>query len=388
MFQPKKAQRWAFFRKPPMKNFFDKKRVALMASEIADAVNTFNTEAFIKQACTGLNAMELKARSKHIAYSLSTQFPVDNKENYSHSVAQLLSAMGEPDTNGGLEGMGGFHYLPYLDFVELYGQAYPIQSLKTLERMTQFFSAEFAIRPYLINEPDKTLKQMKRWSVHPDWRVRRLASEGTRPRLPWGKQIPDYIKDPSAIVPILNALYEDSNLTVRRSVANNLNDISKDHPDLAANLAAKWLNNGSEDARWSAKHAMRTLVKQGHPTALRALGFSGGENITATDFTLKPKSLRIGEKLLIEFTLSSAEKGSTNLVIDYVLERVLANGKYAKKVFKIANKTMSSGEVLSLAKQLDFTQRSTRTYYPGKHHIHIQVNGLIIANHTFELTQE
>ncbi|MFT4730114.1 MAG: 3-methyladenine DNA glycosylase AlkC [Granulosicoccus sp.] len=369
-----------------MKNFFNKKRVELIASEISDAVDTFNADLFIKQACKGLNAMELKARSKHIAHALMMQFPVDTKETYSHSIKQLLLAMGAPEDDAGLDGMEGFHHLPYLDFVELYGLSYPTQSLKALERMTQFFSAEFAIRPFLIDDSTKTLQQMKRWSEHRDWRVRRLASEGTRPRLPWGKQIPHYIKDPSDILPILNTLYDDTNLVVRRSVANNLNDISKDHPELAATLAATWLSNDSEDGHWSAKHGLRTLIKQGNPTALHALGYSGGKNITATVFKLTPTSLSIGEKLTIDFNLYSAEKFSSKLVIDYVLERVLANDKLAKKVFKIANTTMEAGQCLSFTKHHNFTQRSTRTYYPGTHTIHLQVNGLIIAHCTFELT--
>lgn len=370
-----------------MKNFFNKKRVQLIALEISDAVDTFNSAVFIKQACAGLNAKELKARSKHIANAMMMQFPVDTRENYSHSITQLLVAMGDPKDEAGLDGMEGFHHLPYLDFVELYGQAYPVQSLKALERMTQFFSAEFAIRPFLITDSDKTLRQMKRWSTHRDWRVRRLASEGTRPRLPWGKQIPEYIKDPSAILPILNTLFDDPSLVVRRSVANNLNDISKDHPELAAKLASDWLSNESESATWTAKHGLRTLIKHGNPTALQALGYSGSKNITATIFTVMPASLGIGEKLVIDFKLKSAEKHSSKLVIDYVLERVLANGKLAKKVFKIANITMGNAQSLNFSKAHDFTQRSTRTYYPGTHTIYLQVNGLIIAHRSFELTR-
>jgi 3-methyladenine DNA glycosylase AlkC len=369
-----------------MKDFFNKKRVELIASEISDAVSSFDANEFKKQACAGLNAMELKARSKHIANAMKMQLPVNTQKNFSHSISQLLLAMGDPVDDGGLEGMGGFHYLPYLDFVELYGQPYPIQSLKVLERMTQFFSAEFAIRPFLLHDSDKTLRQMTRWSKHRDWRVRRLASEGTRPRLPWGKQITQFIKDPSDIVPILNALYDDTNLVVRRSVANNLNDISKDHPELAAKLATDWLSNKSEAAQWTAKHGLRTLVKQGNPMALQALGFSGGENITASNFTVTPKSLSIGEKLYIGFNLYSEEKSSSKLVIDYVLERVLANGKLARKVFKIANATMENGQSLNFTKHHDFTQRSTRTYYAGTHTIHIQVNGSVIAHRSFQLT--
>jgi 3-methyladenine DNA glycosylase AlkC len=369
-----------------MKNFFNKKRVELIASEISTAVDAFNADVFIKQACSGLNAMELKARSKHIANAMMMQLPVDTKANYSQSITQLLLAMGSPENDAGLDGMEGFHHLPYLDFIELYGQAYPIQSLKALERMTQFFSAEFAIRPFLINDSNKTLRQMKSWSKHRDWRVRRLASEGTRPRLPWGKQIPGYINDPSDILPILNTLYDDTNLVVRRSVANNLNDISKDHPELAAKLASDWLSNESEPAKWTAKHGMRTLIKQGNPTALQALGYSGGRNITANMFTVTPTSIAIGEKIAINFRLYSAEKYSSKLVIDYVLGRVLANGKLAKKVFKIANTTMESDQSIDFTKQHDFTQRSTRTYYPGTHTIHLQVNGYIIAHRSFELT--
>ena len=375
-----------------MKNFFNKQRVQLIADEVSDAMDTFNAERFITQACMGLNSMELKARSKHIANALMVQFPVDTAANYARSTTQLLKAMKTPSetligdsTNGTME---GFHYLPYLDFVELYGQPYPAQSLKTLERMTMFFSAEFAIRPFLINEPDKTLDKMKQWAKHKDWQVRRLASEGTRPRLPWGIQLPRFIESPSEILPILNELYDDNNLIVRRSVANNLNDIAKDNPEVAANLAATWLStNESEQARWCAKHGLRTLIKNGNPTALKALGYTGGENITAIEFTLSPSSQSIGEKVTMDFNLHSAELQTSKIVIDYVLERVLANGKLAKKVFKIANTDIDAGQSLSFTKTHDFTQRSTRTYYTGTHTIHLQVNGHIIAHRTFELTE-
>ena len=359
-----------------------------MAEEISHAHKYFDSDQFVTRASRGLYKLELKARSQHIAHALAAQLPSDFEE----SAAFLLHALDvstmahESGQSGGLEGMGRFRYLPFLDFVELYGAEHTNISLRTLERMTRFFSAEFAIRPFIIQSPELTMKAISRWSKNKDWRVRRLASEGTRSRLPWGKQLPAFINDPTPVLPILERLYTDKNLIVRRSVANNLNDISKDHSDLAAHTAARWMKNKSVDAQWTAKHGLRTLIKQGHPKALSALGYELNRKIIISRFRLTPTHLKIGERLHMVLTAISKEDKAVKLVVDFALERVLANGKTARKVFKLKNLTIAPNESVIVTKYLDFIQRSTRTYYPGPHAIDILVNGQVKLRKDFVIT--
>ena len=371
-----------------MKTFFNRKLVISIAEEISHTHAQFDSDRFVEQASTGLNKLELKARSHHIAHALAELLP----DNFEESTAILLSAMkrssttAEAEQSGGLEGMGGFRYLPFLDFVELYGLVHTRISLKTLERMTQFFSAEFAIRPFIIESPKLSMTFIVRWSKNKDWRVRRLASEGIRPRLPWAKQLPEFINDPTPVLPILQRLYADENLIVRRSVANNLNDIAKDHPDLAAHTATQWMKHKSVDAQWTAKHGLRTLIKQGHPKALAALGYKLDRQITISKFKLEPARLKIGERLHILLTVKSNEAKTVKLVVDFALERALANGKTARKVFKLKNLTITPCESVIVVKYLDFIQRSTRTYYPGPHAIDILVNGQVKLRKEFVVT--
>lgn len=370
-----------------MKTFFSKKLVISIAKQISYVHAEFDSDRFISQASKGLIKLELKARSQHIAHALAAGLPL----NFEDSTTLLLCAMDksdqsdEPDHSGGLEGMEGFRYLPFLDFVELYGLEHTKISLQTLECMTRFFSAEFAIRPFIIQSPVLAMKSINRWSRHKDWRVRRLASEGTRPRLPWGCQLPEFIADPTQVLSILDRLYADENLVVRRSVANNLNDIAKDHPDLAANTASRWMKHRSCDAQWTAKHGLRTLIKQGHPQALQALGFNADCQTSVSDLILKPSKVRIGERLNFTFSLDSQENNSVALVVDFALERTLANGKTARKVFKLKNLTISPNQGIELKKHLDIIQRSTRTYYPGPHAIEILVNGQVKGRANFTL---
>ncbi|MFK7854078.1 MAG: hypothetical protein AB8B79_08195 [Granulosicoccus sp.] len=368
-----------------MKTFFNKKLVESIAGEVSAANPLFNAKPFISQAGNGLTKLELKARSHHIAHALADNLP----GNFEEAATALLEAMKKSEhsiklsQSGGLEGMGGFRYLPFLDFVELYGLEHAKFSLKTLEQMTRFFSAEFAIRPFIIQSPKLALSFVTHWSKHSDWQIRRLASEGTRPRLPWGRQLPEFVRDPSPILTVLDRLYTDNNLIVRRSVANSLNDIAKDHPDLAAATASKWIEHPSAAAQWTAKHGMRTLIKQGHPQALAALGFKLDPKIRISNFSAAPSELAIGGRLDFKFTVTSREKNPVKLVVDFALERVLANGRTARKVFKLKSLELEPNKSVTLNKYMDLIQRSTRTYYPGEHAIDILVNGESKKTHRF-----
>ena len=354
-----------------LKTLFD----AALVGEIADRLQTahaaLDRDAFVHAAVRDLDELELKQRSARICEAMIEHLPADFHE----ATTILLEAMGEADESGGLEGFSGFLFMPFLDYVAERGLGDSRRALDVLERMTLYFSAEFAIRPYLLADPKKTMARMLEWASAEDWRVRRLASEGSRPRLPWAFRLKPLIKDPSPVLPILDRLHDDPHLVVRRSVANHLNDLAKDHPDLAVATARRWWASETEGARWTVRHGLRTLVKQGHAGALEVLGFRGGDRLDLEGFALQPARVEIGGRVEFGFTLISRERSAVRLAVDYALHRVLKSGKQARKVFKLAVVEMAPGESRHFEGRQAFRQLSTRTYYPGTHRIEILVNG-------------
>lgn len=367
---------------PQLKDLFDRALVAELAQRLHAAHAPLDPDAFQKDATHNLEALELKQRSAQICAALGRHLPA----GFEDAVAVLQQAMGPDDGGGGLEGFDGFAFMPFLDFIAAYGLEKPHAALDAMEYMTRYFSAEFAVRPFILRYPDQALPRLLRWTAHPDWRVRRLASEGSRPRLPWGQRLPPFVKDPAPVIDLLDRLYADENLVVRRSVANNLNDIAKDHPDLAADTAKRWWAAGDKDARWTVGHGLRTLIKQGHRGALAVLGFAGGDRIEPHDFCVVPQTVAVGGTVHFSLRLVSRENEAVRLVVDYALHRVLANGKKARKVFKLKQVELRPGEAVDLAGKQTFRQLSTRTYYPGPHAIEILANGRSLGTHAFELT--
>ncbi|MGB3761561.1 MAG: hypothetical protein WBA07_35140 [Rivularia sp. (in: cyanobacteria)] len=364
-----------------LKTIFNSYVIADLAQRIKNTFPSFNNIAFEQDANRNLDNLELKQRSTQICTALTSYLPAE----FEQAVNILIAAMGEDDNSGGLEGYYGFRFMPFLDFVAARGLDNPDIALDSLEKMTLHFSAEFAIRPFILQHPDKTLSRLMEWTSDQDWRVRRLASEGSRPRLPWSIQLKPFIENPSFIIGILNQLYNDQNLIVRRSVANNLNDIASYHPDLAVETAQHWWDSGDELAQWTVRHGLRTLVKQGNQQALSILGFIGGDNIRVENFQFQPSVAVIGGELNFSCNLISEESKNVHLVVDYILHRVLANGKLSKKVFKLRQIELSPGEKITLSGKHKFKQLSTRTYYPGFHSIEIVVNGRSVGKYDFEL---
>lgn len=366
-----------------LKTIFNQEVIADLAQRIKKVFPPFDKVAFEQDANQNLDNLELKQRSTQICTALTSYLPSE----FEQAVSILLEAMGEDNNSGGVEGYYGFRFMPFLDFVAARGLDNPDIALDSLEKMTLHFSAEFAIRPFILQHPEKTLPRLMEWASHRDWRVRRLASEGSRPRLPWGMQLKPFIENPSFVIGILNQLYNDSNLVVRRSVANNLNDIAKDNPDLVVKTAQRWWDSGNELAKWTVRHGLRTLVKQGNKEALSILGFVGGDNIRVENFQFQHKVVMIGDELNFSCNLVSEEPSNVNLVVDYILHRVLANGKLSKKIFKLRQIELLPGERIALSGKHKFKQLSTRTYYPGLHSISLIVNGRSIGKYDFELIE-
>lgn len=364
-----------------LKTFFDGEYVSWLADTMQQAEPGFDRTGFEQAACEGLDALELKARTAQICKAMGQALAND----FAQAVPVVQRAMGDPGPPPDDEGMGGVRFWPHVSFLSAFGLSEPETALRAMRLFTQHFSCEFAIRDFLIHHPDLTMRHVLEWSRDPDWRVRRLASEGTRPRLPWGQQLKAFVADPGPVLNLLDAMHDDPQLIVRRSVANNLNDIAKDHPDRAVKVAARWFSTGDEGSKWTVKHGLRTLIKQGHVGALAVLGFSGGEGVEVQALRLAPAAPRIGESAELSLRLQNHEATPVNLVVDYALQRTLANGKAGEKVFKLRTLTLAPAETAEITTRLHFKQLSTRTYYPGDHAVRVLINGRVASEIEFDL---
>lgn len=269
------------------------------------------------------------------------------------------------------------------------------KGLFLLQQMTEFFSAEFAIRHYLLKQPEITLMVLKTWLKHDNYHVRRLISEGTRPRLPWGVRLPLFIEQPDRVMPLLSALKDDEQEYVRRSVANHLNDIAKDHPELVIATAKAWLAEKSLASLTAIqkknrikliRHACRTLLKQGNSEVLEIFGYLPVTDVSCSLLSSSTKVPFSGDfefELILEKT-SDAEQESL-LMIDYVVHFQKANGKTAAKVFKWLDRRLTKVGIERIRKKHSFKKISTRKYYPGLHRLEVMVNGEKKAQIEFEL---
>lgn len=376
------------------KHFFSRSLINSIAMEISRVYVQFPKHEFLRK-CEGLEDLELKQRSTLIYEALSTCLP----DSLQESCDILLSSMGNPapadgscpfngpDPSDGPDGMRGFRFMPYLEFVQRNGLEYPDLSFPVLKEMTKHFSGEFAIRDFIIRYPQESLQALHKWSLDEDWRVRRLASEGSRPRLPWASKIPLFIENPERCGEILTRLCCDEVLSVKRSVANHVNDISKDNSDYAIELCELWNQQFSAKVQWTIKHALRSLIKQGDGRALNLLGFPADRKLEISSFGFDNKTVKFGEEIEFSFDLKNLENEAVPVVVDFALHRVLASGKQARKVFKLRTQTLESDSLQSYQSKFSFKSLSTRKYYPGTHKIEIIVNGKSLAMGEFELIE-
>jgi len=279
----------------------------------------------------------------------------------------------------------GFFCILFPDFVEVYGQdeANWDISIKALENYTQYSSSEWAVRPFIIQHEERMMAQMYAWSKHENEHVRRLSSEGCRPALPWAPALPKYKKDPTPILPILEQLKADPSPYVRNSVANNLNDISKTHPDLVARLAKDWYGK-NEYTDWIVKHGCRTLLKNGNADVLAIFGFNDVVSVDVTDFALEKASVSIGDDL--SFSFSVFVKESTKVRLEYGIDYVKSNGKRNRKIFQISEISLKENQKKVYSKKHFFADVSTRKHYPGIHSVTLIVNGTERGKLDFDVT--
>jgi len=253
-----------------------------------------------------------------------------------------------------------------------------------LKEMTKRFSSEFDIRFFLLKEPERTLSILKIWAHDSNHHVRRLVSEGTRPRLPWAMRLPAFIDAPTPILPLLEMLKDDDEEYVRRSVANNLNDIAKDHPDKVAQIAGRWLDGASKNREKLVRHACRTLIKQGHQKTLKALGYEA-PRIKLEKLKILTARVSFGDALMFELCLTSTSKKAQPLIIDYAIHHRKANGGTTAKIFKWKKATLAPLATFKATRKHAFRKITTRVYYPGVHKLEIRVNGISLGSKNFAL---
>jgi 3-methyladenine DNA glycosylase AlkC len=341
---------------------------ARLASELTAAWPAFPTEPFGRDLDDALAPLELMARVDLLTERLVDALPGD----FDTAAKVLWGTLDSPSFTGWMT-------LPCGNYVARAGIDRPEVALPLLAGLTPRWSSEGPIRPFIERHPDLTYEHLRRWVSDPDEHVRRLVSEGTRPRLPWAPRIRRLIADPGPNIELLDRLVDDPSPYVRRSVANHLNDIAKDHPDLTLDLARRWLPPG-EGAAWAVRHGLRTLVKQGDPRALAVLGVAPDADIRLTALTVDRDTVTIGDA--VTFTLTIELDGTTNAdaLVDYRVHYMGPNGPRRPKVFKLTRRRLAPGQPTSVTRRHRFEHVSIRRIHSGRHALDIQVNGRILGS--------
>jgi 3-methyladenine DNA glycosylase AlkC len=347
--------------------------VGRLSAVIEIGVPGFDGPAFRRGAACGLRSMELKARIAHVAHALGNALPPE----FAATAPRVARAVGEAE-------LSIWEAWPAVTWIEQAGLDQPEEALSALEAMTKRASAEFAIRPFLIAHPDQTWSRLASWTASPDHHVRRLVSEGTRPRLPWGMKVPALIERPERAIALLDRLREDDEEYVRRSVANHLNDVARDHPEVAVATAERWLAEDGEHVGAVVARGLRGLVKKGVP---QALALTGADLDAAVDATLEltPGVAVIGGEVSLAATLTSRAPTQARVVVDYAVRYARPGGRASRKVFKLAVVELEPGEQRNLARRVSLVDRTIRTHHPGTHAVELLVNGRVAATQRFEL---
>jgi 3-methyladenine DNA glycosylase AlkC len=371
----------------PFKNLFNAGMIAEMARHFERVDPGFDAAAFISQAVEGLEALELKQRSRQITAALEAHLPQD----FAAACDLMLAAL-HPDEETSLSdmsmdarGIRGWGVMPMADFVAACGMDAFDDAMDVLAEMTKRSSSEFAVRPFIAADPERAMGHLTRWAASKNTHVRRLASEGSRPRLPWGMRLQVYVDDPAPLLPLLAALRDDSEEYVRRSVANNLNDIAKDHDDLVAEIARDWLRDASKERARLVRHACRSLVKQGHAATLAALGF-GPAAVTLAGLEIKTPVVEFGSALEFEIDLTSDSGSDQDLILDYAIHHRKARGGTSPKVFKWKVMKLGGGKTMRMARKHPMRPITTRVYYNGAHRLEIVANGVVLGGAGFALS--
>ncbi len=355
-----------------LKEEFNQKFISRLADEFFFVYSRFNKNSFLLNLeLLDWKSLELKQRMRAITNIINDSLKISYKQQMEvlFWVAPKFS------------GIQGF---VFPDFVQVYGLNDFNTSLKALAFFTEFSTSEFAVRPFIEKYPIESIKQLLIWSKSNNHHVRRLSSEGSRPKLPWAPPLRGFIKDPTPVLQILENLKNDESLYVRKSVANHLNDISKNHPILVLDICKRWYGK-TETTDWIVKQALRTLLKKGNKEALTIFGTANADKIEVADLQLSKNKLKIGEEFMFSFEINNTDKTHLNLRLEYIIHFMKSNGRTSPKIFKITESIFSSETKKQLIRKHKFADLTTRKHYPGKHQLAIVVNGDVMKTIDFEI---
>jgi 3-methyladenine DNA glycosylase AlkC len=361
----------------PLKDSYGPEVPAAIADMIGRVEPGFPRAAFLRDALDGYGELELMDRGRHIAAALARHLPGD----YERAAGILVASLGPPlgDPEAGRIGMAPFVYLPHVVYVAERGLGHFEASMAAQHAITQRFTCELSIRAFIEAEPERTLARLAGWTRDPSLHVRRLVSEGTRPRLPWAPRLRRFVEDPAPVLPLLEALRDDPSGYVRRSVANNLNDIAKDHPGLVVEVAGRWLDGASPERRRLVRHALRTLVKAGDPAALALLGLEPAPGLEVRDLAVTPDPAPIGGSMTARMRLVNAGPEPARAIVHLRVGFVTSRGGVSPRAFVVGEPALGPGEEAALAKAVSLRAHTTRTPHPGHHRVAAVVNGLEAA---------
>jgi len=357
----------------PIKNMLSPAALKEFSEAVKSVYSEFAVEEFVKAAMgDSWDELELMARGRKISKTLGDFLP----PKYEDAITVIDKVV---------KVFQGFAAFSFPEFVIIYGQAeeHWDVSIAALGRYTEYFSAEFAVRPFIISNEEKMMAQMREWSKSDNEHLRRLSSEGCRPALPWGQALVKYKKDPSPILPILEQLKADPSLYVRKSVANNLNDISKTHPELVIEIAQRWYGT-EEKTNWIIKHGLRTLLKKSNPDALAIFGLGNADAVEVSDFAINESSIAHGGGIKFSFVITA--KSDTKARLEYGIDYMKANGRQSRKVFQISEIPLKEGQIKAYTRKHALADHSTRKHYLGTHAVTLIVNGHEWGTLEFELT--
>ena len=367
----------------PLKNHYGIGIVSKIAHMLQHVDPHFDCDGFIAHVQPGYDKLELMERGRKIASfkGLSYLMTLTKRWLFYWRLWTRLWSMTKTTA------LASFIFLPHTIYVTENGLDDFETSMHAHYQLTQRFTSEFAIRPFIQRYPEKCLALIDLWATDSNLHVRRLVSEGTRPRLPWASRLPEFIQDPSAVIALLELLKDDTELYVRRSVANNLNDIGKDHPELLAEVAKKWLKGASKDRVWLVKHALRSAIKRGEQGALEALGYGDVADVKIENVAITPQQAKVGSSVQMNFELLNQASKNAALMVDFAIHFVKANGKANPKVFKLKAVELAPNQSLTFSKKVSLKPMTTRTLYAGLHKVEVIINGQKTQLGEFNLSQ-
>jgi 3-methyladenine DNA glycosylase AlkC len=365
----------------PLKAQFGAAVVRRLASEIAAVHKQFDARAFQRDALNGFDELELLDRGRHLGAALHRHLPQD----FGAAIDVLLATL--PASRASEGGMASFFYLPHTEFVRANGVPHFEHSMRALHALTQHFTGEFAVRPFFEHHEAATLARFEAWTRDESEHVRRLVSEGSRTRLPWAPRLRVFQQEPAPVLRLLELLRDDPALYVRRSVANNLNDIGKDNPESMFTTVERWMTDASPERRWIVQHALRSAVKAGDARALKVLGYGSTSRLAVAASSITPARPALGTKVVVTCTVHNPSRKSQRAVVDLRVHFVKASGAANVKVFKLAAVDLAPGAAQDLRKTVSLADLTTRKHYVGIHQVELQMNGVVTSLGSFTVVQ-